>query len=385
MKPKIMLISSVPVTLWVFYRVLIEKLQLDGFDLTIVSSPAEELNRMRTCFGCRTLGLQIHRRLSPLADAFAVLRLVRYMRREKYDIVHAHTPKAGIVGMLAAFIAQVPNRIYTMHGMPLETAKGYKRELLRSVESLTFRLATKRLIVSQSLSERAVGERITMLGEFEILGDGTACGVDRRRFNSSGKSESIVRDVRRKYGICPETVVVGFVGRVVPDKGIVCLLDAFDVLVKRCSVAVSLFIVGEYEIVRESVSDATRRRIEENPKIISCGKTDDIVSCYYAMDMLVLPSRREGFNYALIEAAACGLPTITTRATGCVDAVVQDETGFIADVDDVQQLADAIQKLVENPQQRRAFGRKGEERVEKFFKSDRLLSEHLKLYDSLRS
>lgn len=384
MKPRIMLISSVPMTLWVFYRVLIEKLQSDGYDLTVVSSPAEELSRIRDCFGCRTLGLQIHRKLSPLADACAVLRLVLHLRREKYDIVHAHTPKAGIIGMLASFIARVPVRIYTMHGMPLETAKGYKRQLLRCVESMTFRLATKRLIVSRSLSERAIAEKITKPGEFEILGDGTACGVDRQRFNSKKKNESVVHDLRRKYGLDPETVVIGFVGRIVPDKGIVCLLDAFDILRRRCSVRVSLFIVGEYENVRESVSDDTRRRIEQDKSIVSCGRTDDIVSCYYAMDLLVLPSRREGFNYALIEAAACGLPTITTRATGCVDAVVEGETGYIVDVDDAQRLADAMQKLVENPQQRYAFGCKGEERIEQFFKSDRLLSEHLNLYNSLR-
>jgi len=382
MKPKIMLISSVPMTLWVFYRVLIEKLQSDGYDLTVVSSPGEKLNRMRDCFGCRTLEIQIHRKLSPLADAVAVFRLALHLRRKKHDIVHAHTPKAGIVGMLAAFIARVPKRVYTMHGLPLETARGPKRQLLRFIETLTFRLATKRLIVSRSLSERAIAEKITKPGWFEILGDGTACGVDRRRFNSKKKNESVVRDIRHKYGIDPDTVVIGFVGRIVPDKGIVCLLDAFDMLVKRCTVGVSLFIVGEYEIVRESVSDATRRRIEDNTSIISCGRTEDVVSCYYAMDLLVLPSRREGFNYALIEAAACGLPTITTRATGCVDAVVEGETGYVVDVDDAQQLADAMQKLVESPQQRQAFGRKGEERIENVFNSNRLLSEHLNLYNS---
>lgn len=382
-KPKILILSAVPMTLWVFYRGLIRKLQEDGYDLTIASSEGKCLTEFQNRMGCRILPIEIQRRISLFSDVKAIFHLTRHLRKERYDIIHAHTPKAGMIGMFSGFLARTSHRIYTMHGMPMETAIGIKRKILCCVEFMTFRFATSRLIVSKSLSKRAIEEKICKSGEFEILADGTACGIDRERFNSSNKNDDKVRKTRREYGISQNAIVIGFVGRVVPDKGIECLLDAFDIILKTINQEIFLLIIGEYETVRESISDLTRERIEENEKIVYGGTADDIVPCYHAMDMLVLPSKREGFNYVLIEAAACGLPTVTTRATGCIDAVVDNETGFVVEIDNSVQLSKAMCKLIENSRLRHVFGLKGEERVSRYFNSDRLIQEHMKLYNSL--
>ena len=383
-KPKLLIMASLASTLWVFYRGLIARLCEAGYEVTVAASDDYDLGRFERDFGCRVFSVKISRRISPFQDLTSILRLVRLMRKERFDLVHAHTPKGGLIGMTAAFLARVPHRVYTLHGLPLETATGVKRELLRQAERLSLGLATCRLIVSRSLANRAVELGLCRNDAYRILGDGSACGVDRRRFSSAVRTPERIAEARRSLNLPSDATVIGFVGRVTLDKGIENLLDVYERIQKKHP-HVFLLIVGDFDKLDEKTHRRLESRIHSNPGIRYQSFVEDIVPCYSAMDMLVLPSKREGFNYALLEAAACGLPAVTTRATGCVDAVVEGQTGLVVDIDDRNGLANAVTALIGSLELRQTYGAAAEKRVADLFGAERLIDEHRKLYKSLLS
>lgn len=382
--PKILILSSVASTLWVFYRGLIRELTASGYGVTIAASDDYNLSRFRDEYHCRTINLEIKRRVTPLQDIRCIAQLYRLMRKEKYVLVHAHTPKAGMVGMIAASLAKVPVRIYTLHGLPLETAAGLKRKLLWAVERLTFKAASHRLIVSKSLAERAEELSICRKEEYRILADGSACGVDRSRFNSAAKTPESIAHAKANLDIPQDAVVVGFVGRITPDKGIDCLLDMFEKLSQEYD-DLYLMIIADIDNIRGESVNQYQQRIEKHPRIKHLTFVDDMVPFYHAMDLLVLPSKREGFNYALLEAAACGLPTVTTNVTGCIDVVEDGRTGFVVQLGDQHAFNSAVEKLIQDSQLRRQLGQNAEQRVANSFDSKRLIQEHMHLYKDLVS
>lgn len=374
--------ASLASTLWVFYRGLIERLSREGFDVAVAAADDYDIGRFERLCGCQVFPVAISRRIAPLQDVACVWRLVRWMRRERFDLVHAHTPKAGLVGMTAAALAGVPRRVYTLHGLLMETATGTKRELLRQAERMSMRLATCRLVVSRSLAQRAVALGVCAEGGYRILGDGSACGVDRSRFHSGVRTPERSAAARALFDLPQTATVVGFVGRITPDKGVDCLLDAFERIAAGLP-DVYLLMVGDFDKLNEATYRRLESRIQGNNRIRYRSFVEDIVPCYSAMDLLALPSRREGFNYALLEAAACGLAAVTTRATGCVDGVVEGQTGLLVDVDNSIQLEAAIHTLISSEAMRQRFGAAAETRAAMLYDADRLIEEHLDLYRSM--
>jgi glycosyltransferase involved in cell wall biosynthesis len=380
--PKILIISSVPATLWYFYRRLPEKLKDSGFILDICSSPGKELAYFQKQFGLNVYPVNIHRKITPLSDIISIIKLLRLFRKNKYDIVHAHTPKAGLLGMIAAALAKVKCRIYTCHGLPSETETGIKRRLLESTEKISCSLAHQVLVVSKSLSEKMIDLGLCSPSKIKILGNGSACGVDLNRFNRTAELTEKSKSIRSKLSISPDDTVIGFVGRLVPDKGIAVLVESFARLYdtnKNCT----LLVIGDYEPHRGKLSDKTVETINNHPAIKQCIYTNQIEWYYAAMDFLVLPTRREGFPYTILEAAAMSLPTIATKVTGCVDAVADGQTGLLVEPDNPEQLYEAILKLVKDPQLRQRLGWQGRKRAEALFDSKLLVDKHISLYREL--
>lgn len=379
MTQKILILSTVSSTLWVFYRGLIAALRAQGHDVTVAAANDYCLERFADEYGCRIVPLQLRRRIAPLHDLICLVQLIRLMRFRRYDLVHAHTPKAGLLGMTAAWLAGISNRIYTLHGLPLETAHGLKRILLRITEKVSLGLAASRLVVSESLANRCLELGLLKKDHFRILGDGSACGVDRSRFNSDKCRGEDAVAAKQKLNIPADALVIGFVGRVTPDKGIDVLLDVFEQLCCERQ-NVHLLIIGDYDGPRGERVAEYRRRIQENKRISHCTFTEDIVPLYGCMDMLVLPSKREGFNYALLEASACGLPVIAARVVGCVDAVIEGKTGLLVHVENRSQLNAAIDTLLSDSKLRAELGKNGEQRIAEHFDSRILINEHMRLY-----
>jgi glycosyltransferase involved in cell wall biosynthesis len=382
---RICLISSVPVLLWRFYPSLIAKLQSFYQQITIIASDQSELHIFKNDFGCNIVPMEISRQISPLKDVLSIVKITRYLSREKYDLVHAHTPKGGLAGMVGSYLAQIPNRIYTIHGLPLETATGIKRRLLRGAEKLACRCATSVLAVSNSLRQRIIDENICPEKKIKVFAAGSACGVDPNYFNPDETTFKAGREIRRKYQIPDQDMLIGYVGRVVPDKGIEILVNVFESVQQQLSNC-HLLLIGEFETVRDTLPSHTITKINTNPHIhYNDAYVRNIPPCYAAMDMVVLPTRREGFGLSLLEAAAMGLPTVATRVTGCVDAVVDNETGLLVEVDHETQLTHALLKLARDPELRQKFGQQGRKRVQEMFHVDLLTRAHMQLYSTLLS
>lgn len=382
---KICILSSVPILLWIFYHDLFGPLRSVFDKVTVAAADMPELKGFEDKFGCSILPLNIARRITPIRDGLLILRFAVHLFCEKYEIVHAHTPKGGLIGMTAAFLARIPNRIYTVHGLPLETAVGIKRKVLRFSEWWSCKLATHVLVVSESLRLRMVAEKICHDSKMRILGKGTACGVKLPYFRPSEKTKSAGQRVREEWGIAADALVIGYIGRIVPDKGIGSLVEAFEIVHQQIAKSY-LLMIGPFESVRQTLTAHLNERINSN-EFIFCNNDfiHDIVPCYAAMDIVALPSHREGFPMVVLEAAALGLPTVATNVTGCVDAVIDNYTGLLVDVDDSRQLAEALLRLARSPQLRKELGQNGLERVHKDFDSAALVKEHVELYKKLLS
>lgn len=377
--PKLCLMSSIPVTLWSFYRRLPERLKNEGLDVEICSSAGQALDYFEKQYGTRVHRVDISRRITPWRDILTILKLVRIFKRNHYELVHAHTPKAGLLGMIAASVAGIKCRIYTCHGLPMETESSIKRRLLGLAEMISCALAHQVLAVSSSLSEKLEAFGLCRSSKIRILGDGSACGVDLNRFSPTPELIEKSKVVRRNHSISTDDTVIGFIGRLVPDKGIHILVESFARLYES-NPNIRLLVLGDLEPHRGRLPDKTTEILNNHPGIIHAGFTHQIEPYYAAMDMLVLPTRREGFPYTVLEAAALELPVIATKVTGCVDAVVDGQTGLLVPPDNVTALMAAMKKLLSSPQLRRQMGQKARKRVEEKFTSQRLLDAHVKLY-----
>jgi len=363
-------VTTVPSTLG-FLRGQIGRWKALGFDAWAVSSPGPDLERFSFEEGIPVHGVTMARNITPLADLISIARLWRAFREIRPGIVHGHTPKGGLLAMAAAFLARVPVRIYTVHGLPLETARGWKRLLLAWTERLSCLLAHRVHSVSDSLRRKMVGEGLCPRGKLRLLERGSIGGVEaRERFALGLEQIRAGREIRSWHGIPPGAPVIGFVGRIVRDKGMVELVDAWLSLRTEFPEA-HLLIAGSFE-PRDRVPPATERLLRTDPKIHLVGHVDSMPDMYAAMDVVALPTYREGFPQVALEAAAMERPVVATRATGCVDAIVDGETGTLVDAGDPRALAGALRAYLSDPELRRKHGRAARARVLRDYRPESL-------------
>lgn len=301
-----------------------------GFGMHAACSDSEYLADYAKKQGFSYLATPINRSISIKDDLRSIRALCRYIRRNKIDIVVGHTPKGGLLAMIAGRICSVRKRIYFRHGLVYETSHGFKRFVLKTVDRLASACATKIVCVSPSVLERSISDKLAPAKKQTILKDGTCNGVDTvGQFNPEKVDREAVAALRKKYGIGKDDFVIGYSGRLVRDKGVIELVEAFDRLsgADNCK----LLLVGMFE-QRDALPESTRQRILNDPRIIFTGFVNGCMENYYSlMDMYVLASYREGFPTGVLEAQSMGLPVVTTRATGCCDSIVDGVTGLFAD------------------------------------------------------
>lgn len=334
----------------------------NGFEVCALSSPGEFLDEFSVREQVTVHATEMPRRISPLQDIVAIFRIWRYMRQIRPQIVHAHTPKGGLLGTISAWLAGVPVRMYHIHGLPLETATGYKRFLLWLSEKVSCLLANQVFCVSNSIREVAISEGLCPGTKLKVLLKGSINGVDAiNRFSKSNFDESIVQETRSKYGIPQDALVIGFVGRVVCDKGIAELVGAWEILRTEFS-DLHLLVIGPWE-PQDPISKDVEYVLKNDDRVHLTGEVREPEVFYTTMDILALPTYREGFGNVLIEAAAMELPTVATRIPGCVDSVQDGVTGTLVPPRDSKALADAIRQYLIDPELRHRHGQAGRDRV----------------------
>jgi glycosyltransferase involved in cell wall biosynthesis len=298
------------------------------------------------------------RRVEPRADLESIRELDSIIRRIRPDIVHAHTPKGGLLGMIAATSCRVPLRIYHLRGMPLLTARGPMRRVLWATESISCSAAHRVLAVSESLADAAREAGIVGARKAKVLAHGSGNGVDSTRFDPSRVDRAAARAA---LGLRDDEIVITYVGRLVRDKGISELLAAWRELRGRWPHA-RLLVVGPFE-ERDAIAADEVEAIRHDPSIRHVEFTEDMPSVYRASDLVVLPSHREGFPNVPLEAACMELPVITTDAVGCRDSVVDGVTGRIVRLGDVEALGRAMEGYLASPTSRREHGAAGRARA----------------------
>ena len=347
-----------------------------GFRVTLVSSPGELPARTAERADVEALAISIRRGIAPLSDLVALVRLWRLLRRIRPDMTEFSTPKAGLLGTLAARLCGVPVRVYMLRGLKLETARGAKRWILLAAERLAAACADVVLCNSESLRAQALALGVAPERKLKLLDAGSSNGVDTERF-SPGASE-----VRERLGLGGEALVVGFVGRLTRDKGLPELVVAFEAIAETEPRA-HLLLVGWFDAAEDALDGGMRARIEGHKRIHCTGFVEDTAPYYRAMDVMVLPTWREGFPNVVLEAEATGVPVITTLSTGARDSVVPEVTGLLIPPGYPEAIIEAVLTLLGDPARRLRMGAAARAWVQEHYADEHVLGLTAEYYQSL--
>ena len=345
---KLIRITTVPISFKVLLKGQLRFMASNGFDVKGVSSEGEELREVHENEGIVMEAINMSRKITPFQDLKSLWEMWNFLRKEKPQIVHTHTPKAGIIGMLAARLAGVPHRLHTVAGLPLMEATGIKRKILNFVEKLTYSSATRVYPNSKGLYDFILQNNFTQSNKLKIIANGSSNGINTIFFNPEQVTETERVTLREKLNIQPDDFVFVFVGRIVSDKGINELIKAFSELQTAENnelTGIKLLLVGGLESDLDPLNPETLAEINQNKDIISAGFQQDVRPFFAISDALAFPSYREGFPNVVMQAGAMGLPSIVSDINGCNEIIVEGENGLIIPSKNVEKLKEKMLTL----------------------------------------
>ena len=343
MMPKLFRVTTVPESLNILLRGQHKFMSKNGFEVIGISSAGNALIEVSQEEEIRVIEINMSRKITPIKDFLSVYNLYKLIKKEKPIIVHSHTPKAGAVAMMAAKIANVPIRLHTVAGLPLMEAKGIKRKLLNFVEKVTYACATKVYPNSKGLYDFIVEEELISSIKMKIIANGSSNGIDTSYFDSERISENQREEFLTRLNIQKKDFVFIFVGRLVGDKGINELIDAFA-RIKDSNV--KLLLVGGLESDLDPLKSETIHEIDKNKNIISVGFQKDVRPYFAISHCLVFPSYREGFPNVVLQAGAMGLPSIVSNINGCNEIIQEGINGSIIPSKDRESLYTVMHKII---------------------------------------
>lgn len=317
------------------------------FEVVGIASKGKELKEIELAEKISTFPINMTRKITPLKDLLSLIKLVSFYLKEKPSIVHTHTPKAGILGMLAARLSGVPICLHTVAGLPLMEASGFKRRILNVVEKITYSCATRVYPNSFGLKEFILVNKLCGLKKLHVIGNGSSNGINTTYFSKEQIPTNELQRYRNKIGITTSDFVLIFVGRLVADKGINELIQALK-KVKSKHDNVKLLLVGPYENNLDPLLPETLMEIEDDHNIISVGYQNDVRPYLAISNALIFPSYREGFPNVPMQAGAMGLPCIVTDINGCNEIITHEDNGLIIPPKNCKELEKAMFRILED-------------------------------------
>jgi glycosyltransferase involved in cell wall biosynthesis len=362
-RPRVVIVTTSALTLRTFFVSQIGYLKLKGFHVHTISSSETGWG-----FGDENLpthSVKMPRKISPWSDFLAILKLCRLLRKIQPVLIQTHTPKAGLLGMIAATLTGVKVRVYTVNGLVWINTKGWQRRLLTATEKLSSTLATNIIAVSESMRQIMINERICPSFKIRVLGAGASHGVDTHLFDPKadpGRREAM----RARLHIPVEAQIIVFVGRLNQDKGIEELAEAWNELNKKHP-ELYLVLCGKWE-QKSAVRSQVQSELQQSSRVrIISLPPAEMPPLYAAADLCVLPSKREGLPNVALEAGAMERAIVATRIPGCVDVIIDGVTGILVSPDSVTELTVALQRLLEDEALRIQMGQAARARIEKNF------------------
>ncbi|MBT0812579.1 glycosyltransferase family 4 protein [Litoribacter ruber] len=339
--PKLIRITTVPMSLKLLLTGQMKFLKENGWEVKMVSAEGREIQDAKKNEGVEHISIPFTRQITPFHDLYCLWLLIQLFRKEKPDIVHTHTPKAGLLGMLAAWITGVKVRIHTVAGMPYMVAHKNKAKLLIWCEKLTFKLAHQVWPNSKSLKDFILKEELVDPAKVKVIGEGSSNGVNLNRFNrNSLKENHLVAAMMRVVPGDNEFVILA-VGRMVRDKGIEDLVKAF--LDSKIVNKSKLVLLGPMEQELNPLDDEIVRKIADHPKIVHIDWSDHVEHYMAISDILVHASHREGCPNVILQAGAMQCPVICSDIIGNIDIITHKKTGLVYPVKKAQVLKEALE------------------------------------------
>tara|TARA_R110000796_G_scaffold212630_1_gene328764 strand:+ start:535 stop:1719 length:1185 start_codon:yes stop_codon:yes gene_type:complete len=367
-------VSTVPFFVYSQLSTQLKDIHLAGANVSIITSAAKPYEKDISFDPCHSIvEVEIPRKIEMINDIKALIALYVIFLKNKFDVVHSTTPKAGLLSSVAGFLARSPVRLHTFTGQTWVEAKGWSRKLFKLLDKLIVKLNHHCYADSQSQMQFLISEGVCRQDEISVLGEGSLAGVNLDRFNSEKFSEETKKKLRNSLKISEESVVIIFVGRITKDKGILELLKAFEILLSN-KADVSLLLVGPIDEELKVDGGDLNSYISSRKRIISTGFTDSPEKYLSISDVFCLPSYREGFGTVIIESASMGLPSVASNIYGLSDAVQDGDTGILVDVKSVSCLVNAFRLLITDNLLREKMGRNARDRARKFFGSTEVSS-----------
>ncbi len=379
-KPRLLRITTVPISLKLLLQGQFTFFQQQGFEVLTVSASGEEIAYL-TEQGIEHKVVPLTRSITPLQDLLCLWHLINIIQKFRPHIVHTHTPKAGLLGMLAARICQVPVRMHTVAGLPLMETSGLKRTILNVTERITYACATRVYPNSKGLRDFIARQFKMKPAKLKIIGKGSSNGIDNEFFSRNFFLQKQADAIRQQFGIKESEVVYCFVGRLVQDKGLVELVKAFQQIQQHKDSR--LLLVGAFEEDLDPLPKEIMNFLKNDKRVVLAGFQNDVRPWMMAADVFVFPSYREGFPNVVMQAACLEVPCIVTDINGCNELIVSGNTGWIVPVKNIEKLFEAMKAANSDRAKARQMAIASREWVVANFSRDYVWAELLKEYKYL--
>ena len=356
-KPKLIRVTTVSKSLRRLLKGQLNYMNCNGFNVIAIANPDEFMSEVEKFENVPTYKVEMFRGINILQDVKSIWKLYKIFRKEKPDIVHTHTPKAGFVGVLAAYFARVPIRFHTVAGLPLMESKGIKREILNFVEKLNYRLATKVYPNSENLKKFIIEEKFASSNKLKVIGHGSSNGIDTSEFDPKIISNQKKEKIRENLSLSKNDFVFLYVGRLMKDKGVNELIQAFFEFSKYHK-DVRLILAGDNDNNTNPLLPQTLKVINNHHQIHHVGYVNNIVDYFALADVFVFPSYREGFPNVILQAAAMQLNAIVTDINGSNEIIKDKKNGFIVPLKNAKKIEEKMLWCYENKETSQKMGLK---------------------------